>query len=648
MERYINIDYMLTFVKNLFFVLIIWWIVSFLVLASVVFGETEQVSTHQYIKENEVKQYMVTEWVSSESATKSLIYKEIGNLNGYVFDKGSALYVAFGRLASAFVLPGNEMQGISEVLTLSWREVTLKHSWPMIISLYDPFSLYKIHSASGEYSIDQVTNGSFYVWREENNTISVYSIDTVVKLNFLFSWEHMADIVLFPGMYVRFNPVFNRIFKWVTDPFRVAQVVESDEDQNTAGTTGIEFVNPRMENSENTDTFFMYRLPPNTRILFRMLHTMFHDKVAQVEDMKSYASQVDFSSDAGDNSWLLNPSKMNHFLLLQLKWALSQGLQFQTTFESFTKRVAEIRNKAEGLAIGNSVNQTFEEFLTDGRFALFSTTVSPKYEKIYQEVASIVGIAPSTGKAKLFQKLSDIYSHNLVTQKKDLTFSKIDTYSPTATELQATLGSSDISHKDFFDIALYAFSILEKAKDRQFFESQAMSAHATYQLLSTLFVATSKYASSVEDTDQRAKTYRSIALHFYDPMLRVFTRSLYYYYTYVDGRHIFLNEKALNAEGKIKLSKDLVRDMKNLDSTVRGIYAEIQWVYANETDISTLMSIKRSMLRIKAFASIIQDSSYSTYVLSPYLAINDNDVDLPQMSDDENSVITDVPVILDN
>lgn len=174
--------------------------------------------------------------------------------------------------------------------------------------------------------------------------------------------------------------------------------------------------------------------------------------------------------------------------------------------------------------------------------------ISANYEQIYQEVATIVGIAPSTGKAKLFQKLADIYSHNLVTQKKDLTFSKIDTYSPTANELKTTLSSTDINHKDYFDIAFYAFSILEKAKNGQFFESDAITAHATYQLLSTLFVSTSKYASSVEDAEQRVKNYRSIALHFYDPILRVFTRSLYYYFTSVDSGHIFLSEKSLTPE----------------------------------------------------------------------------------------------------
>lgn len=127
-----------------------------------------------------------------------------------------------------------------------------------------------------------------------------------------------------------------------------------------------------------------------------MLHTMFHDKVAQIDIMKSYANSAAYSSDLAGSMWLKNPAKINHFLLLELKGTLSQGLQSQTTFDAFNRKIAQIRERAKVLAIGNTVNATFEEFLTNGRFALFSNTVSPKYERIYQEVASIVGITPTT------------------------------------------------------------------------------------------------------------------------------------------------------------------------------------------------------------------------------------------------------------
>jgi hypothetical protein len=53
-----------------------------------------------------------------------------------------------------------------------------------------------------------------------------------------------------------------------------------------------------------------------------------------------------------------------------------------------------------------------------------------------------------------------------VTQKKDFSFSKIDTYTPTSLELAKTLNSTDIEHKDYFDIALYAFYVLSKAEEK--------------------------------------------------------------------------------------------------------------------------------------------------------------------------------------
>jgi hypothetical protein len=630
---------MLTAVKYLFYTIIVAGITSFMVLSSIVFGEKEVESTLWYMEQQSIQTYVIQEQLNSENK-KTLQYTNISTKTPDIIDKNSALYVEFWRLASAFLLPSS-IESSLNMLSVSGSKVKIEQSSPMIIALYDPFSTYSIHSASGDYSIDQITNGSFYIGNEANNTVSIYSIDSVIKLNFLHGGEHMADLVLFPGMYVRFNPSFNRIFKWVTDPFRVAQVVSSDDTSDTSGTTGIEFVNPRMENADNTDTFFMYRLPPSTRILFRMLHTMFHDKVAQVDSMKSYATELMYSSESMGNPWLKNPSKVNHFLLLDLKATLSQWLQSQTNIDTFTQKIQSIREKAETLAIGNSVEKTFQQFLTDGRFALFGTSVSANYEKIYKDVALIVGIAPSTGKARLFQKLSDIYSHNLVTQKKDLTFSKIDTYSPTAIELETTLSSTDIEHKDFFDIALYAFSILEKARNGQFFESQAMTSHATYQLISTIFTATSKYAWSVDDTEQRNKNYRSIALHFYEPLLRVYVHSLYYFYTTVEDGNIFLNERALTAEGKLKMGRDLIRDIKTTDTTIRAIVAESQAAYQKETDLTTILSIKRSLIRMRAFSSILQDDIYTNYLLSPYVATSEGDISLPKLSDDDTAVVVD-------
>lgn len=175
-----------------------------------------------------------------------------------------------------------------------------------------------------------------------------------------------------------------------------------------------------------------------------------------------------------------------------------------------------------------------------------------------------------------------------------------------------------------------------------------MTAHATYQLLSTLFIATSKYASSIEGSGQSAKTYRSIAMNFYEPMLQVLARSFYSYYTRIDeSGYIFLNDKVLNNEWKIRLSREVIRDIKSIDSATRWVFSEVQPSYINESDTKVLMSIKQSMLRIRAFASILSDDVYLKYQLTPFVSQVDGNGNVPKISEDNNSIVvwsTEYPV----
>lgn len=59
--------------------------------------------------------------------------------------------------------------------------------------------------------------------------------------------------------------------------------------------------------------------------------------------------------------------------------------------------------------------------------------------------------------------------------------------------------------------------------------------------------------------------------------------------------------------------------------------------------MSTLLSIKRSSLRIRGFAGILQDDAYLSYQLHPYLAASDGDINLPQLSDDSSVIIVYTP-----
>jgi hypothetical protein len=83
-------------------------------------------------------------------------------------------------------------------------------TYPTVYSLYDPFMSYTVSSLHKDFLITQVTNGSFYVGTEPNGTYSLYSVDAVIRLDFLSEAKHMADMVLFPGMYIRFDPKMNK------------------------------------------------------------------------------------------------------------------------------------------------------------------------------------------------------------------------------------------------------------------------------------------------------------------------------------------------------------------------------------------------------------------------------------------------------
>jgi hypothetical protein len=148
-----------------------------------------------------------------------------------------------------------------------------------IISWYDPFSTYKLYDKSHLYEMSQITNGSFYISPESDGTVSIYSIDIVGELSFFSAGEKMTSIILFPGMYIRFDPTTSAELRGA-DLFRIMVVLADD-----AKRTGIEFANPRVT-SGSTDAFFMYRLPPETRVIFDMLRLYFRDRIKQVENLK--------------------------------------------------------------------------------------------------------------------------------------------------------------------------------------------------------------------------------------------------------------------------------------------------------------------------------------------------------------------------
>jgi hypothetical protein len=157
----------------------------------------------------------------------------------------------------------------------------------------------------------------------------------------------MTDMVVFPGMYVRFDPKINKTLNGV-NLFRLSQSLTSDSEESDLARTGIEFVNPRMNNSDEKDTFFMYRLPKDTRTLFRILHVTFYDRVEQVNLIKKYANDNQFQS-TSENGWMVNPTKKNALLMRELQSVLSQGLQTRIDTPTFSKKINDINARARDL-----------------------------------------------------------------------------------------------------------------------------------------------------------------------------------------------------------------------------------------------------------------------------------------------------------
>lgn len=99
--------------------------------------------------------------------------------------------------------------------------------------------------------------------------------------------------------------------------------------------------------------------------------------------------------------------------------------------------------------------------------------------------------------------MSDIYSANLFLQTRKTTTFRIDTFEPTATSLRTTLREQGIEDKDYFDIAIYAYNILEKIQEKSLFSLDYLENKSTYDYLITFFYAGSRYMDSIEDPKKK-------------------------------------------------------------------------------------------------------------------------------------------------
>lgn len=251
-----------------------------------------------------------------------------------------------------------------------------------------------------------------------------------------------------------------------------------------------------------------------------------------------------------------------------------------------------------------------EGFLTDARFATFGSVTNSRFDDIYAETASIIGITPDTSKGRLFQYLSDIYSRNVISTKKTTSFSLTDTYTPTAVALERTLGNTEIDPQDYFDISLYAYQILQKAQTSQktqdagasieigqIFADEAITSYSTYSLINTLFAATDKYIHSLTTFELQRAAYQTLVVQFYAPISNMLTRSLYLMYTFEKDGYLYPKERYLDNES-IKIDPKLLATIDETYHVLKRMQESVAPMYLSGSASSSFQSFSDSVVQL--------------------------------------------------
>lgn len=552
------------------------------------------------------------------------------------FSKNSPILVDFWRLSSFLYnsLPGAQSWVIEKI---SWTGILLGDV-SGIISLYDLFMMYTIHDTKDRFRLDQITNGSFYIGKEIEDggeeKISVYAIDGVVRLTFLNNKEDMTSLILFPGSYIRFNPARNRSLK-DADLFRT--ILSLKENENEV----FEFVNPRV-NIGQEDTFFNYRLPRESMALFRILSALSRQKVDAINTRKSYNPYA--SNIKSESSWLINPSKKNHNMLLRLSELLTQVIGQQDSKNQIAE-ISKIYDQAKKLNLKDATAKWLvEQFLLDWRFAVYGGVANSKYQDSYEEIARMIGIHASSGQTRLLQSLADIYSRNLFTQKRSENSIIINTYNPTAGELSKTLDIKDLQKKDYFDIAFYAFNILRKMeKSPQVLLDTAMEDTATYSYLVTFFRASNHYIESITDVERKQQTITSFAQQFYDYLLWMIVNSLYKEFTIVEDKALYLAPD-YQEWIKVTISDEIMNSIETLHGSVEFMIPSIEalWSGSWQKDDDSYNRIHDNIIRLSAFMEMIDEEGYKSYTEMPYKydeVAGERWVILPALTEDWENVV---------
>lgn len=211
----------------------------------------------------------------------------------------------FGRLTTWFFISQSSETPISSQIVRQNKIISIeKIRW--IFSWYDPFDVYTLVDNAKTFSFKQITSGSFYVSHEDDGTIVFYSVDMVGELSFLYADSVKTKMILFPGMYFRFDPVMNANMSENADLLRIIQT-QGWSDKNTS----ISFINPRIEIAGAKQDIIVpfFILKQSASKLFDYLRLASKERVRAVDALKQYTTSVkkNFSIDSA----IQNPTKKN-------------------------------------------------------------------------------------------------------------------------------------------------------------------------------------------------------------------------------------------------------------------------------------------------------------------------------------------------
>lgn len=387
--------------------------------------------------------------------------------------------------------------------------------------------------------------------------------------------------------------------------------------------------------------------------LFDMVYQFFVQKIGDLDELKEYSTKK--------TSYLQgefqNPTKNMHIMLGELRMLFSKAVDENSKMSvgDFQKQLTTIIARAKEFGFDKQARDMTEEFLIDGRFALFTDGIKnfsegadgvkkmTNYQMLYESAARVLGIQPETEKGKLFQSLSNIFSYNVTQEKKDLSVAI-----RTAAVLQNTLSHGGIDTNDYFDIAIYQFLMLKKLLywDDKISQNKIprniLENAMLYQMSQTIISATQKYVDGIQNKALVPTAQRVLASEFYSHMIELLLLSLYGEYTYVENGEILIKNAYIYLnDPKIAANHDeIIRKMISLRDTIVPVYEnKIKPLYTVH-DQSSRIEFERLITQLNGIINLLSSKNYREYQNDPYVANGDDSLhaNLPKY-DPRNGVL---------